>query len=324
MITRKLITSIPRASVIFSGIAILALPTSLMAQERLRPFSEGDGRIHGAPVLQVVEMDLHPGQVQTINLHAGFHTTLEFPYPIVNVHVGDQDIFLVSQVANKIVLKATRLTRAETNMTVMLADAHLTAVPFLVRADSTQPVTFLVRFTDPVAKHLNEVERRMVARLTEENDARLNELARLRLEQTLLFSDPVIKINKSAQIGREGERIRVAFESAQPIRSDVDLTELWIRYQVFNQTVTPLEDLYFVVRVVTHKRRWLFFESRDTHEIYDVRDIRTASPIPPGTMARGLLIFPRPELAPNQSLQVEAVAFNGQRRMVVDRILVGQ
>lgn len=309
---------------ILVGIASVTTPSWLHAQERLRPFSEGDGRIHGAPVLQVVEMDLHPGQVQTINLHPGLHSALEFPYPIANVSVGDQDVFLVSQVANKLFLKATRLTRAETNMYVMLADANLTLVSFLVRADSTQPVTFLVRYTDPVAKHLNDVERRMQARLVAENDTRLNELARARLEQTLLYSEAPIEINKSAQIGRAGERLRITFESAQPLRTNSDRPELWLRYQVFNQTAIPLDDLYFVVRVITHKRKWLFFESTEAHELYDVRDVRTASPAPPGTAIRGLLMLPMPNLTANQSIQVEAIAFNGQRKLILDRVLVGK
>src|SRR5690606_15147993 len=157
--------------------------TPLHGQERLRPITEGDGRIHGAPTLQVSEMDLHPGQVQTINLHPGFHTILEFPYPIARVDAGDPDIFLAAIVGNKLSLKATKLVRSETSMSIILADADLTVVPFVVRTDETQPMLYVVRYTDPVSKHLNEAESRIADRLARENEQRIAELAEMRLRQ---------------------------------------------------------------------------------------------------------------------------------------------
>lgn len=298
--------------------------TPLSAQERVRPFDEGDGRIHGAPVLQVTEQDLHPGQVQTINLLPGYHTILEFPYPIASVHAGDPDVFLASIVGNKLSLKATRLTRSETNMSVILADADLTLVPFLIRADSTQPPLYVVRYTDPVAKHLNDAEERIAERVTANNDERVEELAQMRLEQQLLWAGDVVEIDKTATVGGQGERTTLRIESAQEIRDESGARKLYLRYKIFNQSYAPIEDLHFVVRKVTHGRKLLVFNSRTEHELYDVRDMRTSDVVGPGAAARGVLVFDFPELTEDQSLEVEAIAFNGQRHITIERVLVGK
>jgi len=304
--------------------ALLWPSTPLHGQERLREFSEGDGRIHGAPTLQVTEMDLHPGQVQTINLHPGFHTILEFPFPIARVDAGDPDIFLADIVGNKLSLKATKLVRSETSMSVILADADLTVIPFMIRTDETQPMLYVVRYTDPVSRHLNEAELRIARRLAEDNEARIVELAEMRLQQQLLWASDVLKINKEAKAGRDGERIVLKIENAQTFLGADNTAKTYLRYKIHNGTVMPMEDLYFIVRVVRHKRKFLFFDSRSERELYDVRDVRTANPVPAGTAARGLLIFDAPQLRKDESIEIEAVAFNNQRHLVIERALVGR
>lgn len=306
------------------AVALALLPATLMGQERLRPFTQGDGRLHGAPTLSVTEMDLHPGQVQTINLHPGYHTILEFPYPIVQADAGDDEIFLADIVGNKLFLKATKLSLSETSMSVILADPDLTAITYLIRTDESQPMLFHLRYTDPVARHFNEVERRIARRLAEENEARIAELAELRLQQQLLWAGDVVSINKKVEVGRDGERLRLQVQDAQELIAESKQSMTYLRYQFYNGTVAPLEDLYFIVRIVRQKRRLLFFNNRTERELYDVRDVRTANPIPAGTAARGLLIFETPKLSKDESLEIEAVAFNSQRRLVIQRAVVGR
>lgn len=301
----------------------LLMPGGAVAQERVRDFTDGDGRIHGAPVLQVTEQDLHPGQVQTINLHPRFHSVLEFPYPIAQVHTGDPDVFMASIVGNKLTLKATRVVETETNMSVVLGDANLTIVPFLVRADSTQPLIYVVRYTDPVAQHLNAAEAEIAARLESDVDVRVERLAEERLRQRLLYSSRVVEINKSEIVGSAGERFGLTIQTAQRIPGPAGEPRMYLRYRVFNQTVAPLSDLHFVVRIHRHERKWLFFDDTDVREVYDVEDVRTVSPIPAGTAAEGLLIMEAVDLQDNETMSIEAIGFNGQRRVTIERVLVG-
>lgn len=308
----------------------LALPVALLAlsqipaqaQERVRPFEQGDGRIHGAPVLQVSEVDLHVGQVQTLNLAPGYHTILEFPYPVARVDAGDLNVFTSDIIGNKLALKATRLSESETSMTVILADENLTVIPFLVRADSTQPVLYVVRYTDPLVNHLNDAEQAIAHRLEADVDRRVSALAEQRLRQVLLFAASPVEINKSARIGGEGERFTLEIESAQTIPDEDGTPQLYLRYRVLNQTITPLADLHFVVRIQTSRRHNLVGSETVDREIYDIQDVRTNSVVPPGTAARGLLIFDAPELRDGDALSVEALGYNNQRSLRIDRVLV--
>ncbi|HEX7070899.1 MAG TPA: hypothetical protein VF190_08840, partial [Rhodothermales bacterium] len=262
--------------------AIVALaatfsPAPASAQGRLKSVEEGDGRIHGAPTIQVTEMDLHPGQVQTLNLNPRMHAVLEFPYPVARIDAGDPEVFSASIIGNKITLKATKLSRAETSMSVILGDADLTVVPFLVRADSTQPFSYVIRYTDPLSKHLNAAEAAIAERLKAENDTRVADLAEVRLQQRLLLASDVVHIGKRRVIGEPGERFGIEIQNAQQMSGPDGRPRLYIRYKVLNQTVVPLSDLYFVVRIDTHKHRFLFFDKTVSRELYDVQDVRLAS-----------------------------------------------
>lgn len=313
---------------IFTLAAVLfaIVPSTLAAQSgRLRPVSDGDGRIHGAPTMPVSEMDLHPGQVQTLNLHPRYHAVIEFPFPVAQVDAGDPDVFSASIVGNKLTLSANRVRKAETSMSVMLGDANLTVVPFLVRADSTQPFVYIVRYTDPVAKHLNAAESQIADRLQADVDERVAELSEQRLQQRLLLAGDLVRIGKRTSVGSAGERLTLVVESAQQIPSADGNPRLYVRYRILNQTIAPLEDLVITPRIVTTRRRWLFFTRTEVLDVYDVQDVRTSAAIPPGTAASGLLIFDSFDLqSSRESLTLEATAFNGQRVVVVDRVLVGE
>lgn len=170
---------------VLAAAAALLVPYSVQAQaqataatapaacaERLCRVDEGDGRIHGAPTMPVTLAEMHPGQVQTLNLHPRYHAVLEFPYPVLRVDAGDPKVFAATIVGSKMTLKATRARKVETTMSIILADADMTVLPFIIRADSTQPFMYVVRYTDPVAKHLNAAEASIAARLQADTDRR--------------------------------------------------------------------------------------------------------------------------------------------------------
>jgi hypothetical protein len=308
------------------GLAIILGSTSVQpvtAQERLRDFRDGDGRIHGAPTLPVVEQDLHPGQVQTINLSTNMHTVLEFPFPVARLHAGDPSMLIASIEGNKVILKSTRVTRGETNASIILGDADFTVVPFLIRTDESQPVVFLVRYTDPLSKHLNRVEQDISARLSAAMEQRVNDLAEARLRQRLLFSGRPIEINRQMTARRGAEKVTVDLQNMLEVPSAEGQSKAYLRYSVRNGTVAPLADMHFVLRIVERRRSWIFFEREVTREIYDVEDVRSADPVPAGMAATGLLIVDSPELRPGTSISIEFVAFNGQLRGKFDRVISG-
>lgn len=306
------------------AVLAIAAPSDLLSQDRVRDVADGDGRVHGAPVMPVSESDLHPGQVQTINLHPRYHTVLEFPHQLVQVDAGDPDVFAAEIVGNKLQLKATRVARNETSMSVVLADADLTVVPFLVRADSTQPVVHVLRYTDPVARELNLATQRIADRLDSETSDRVNDLAEARLQQTLLNAGDPVPVNRRARAGTARDRMVVEIDNAQLVQTSGGTPRLYLRYEVQNRSIAPMEDLYFVVRVQSRERRWLFFRRTSTREVYDVQDRRESVVVPGGTAAKGLLIMDDIPLDANQSISVEAVAYGGQRRALVERVLTGR
>jgi hypothetical protein len=313
-----------RLAVAFVALLLPVAPTLLYGQDRVKTVSEGDGRVHGASVMPVSEADLHPGQVTTINLHPRYHAILEFPYPVAQIDAGDPDVFTATIVGNKVTLKATKLDRAETTMSIILGDANLTVVPFLIRADSTQPMAYVVRYTDPIAKHLNRAEADLAAAVQKNNDARVTTLSELRLQQRLLMAGDLVRINKTGSTGERGERVSVTIESAQQLPGDDGRPKLYMRYKVLNETVAPLTDLFFTAKQVTTSRHALLFSKSASHDVYDVQDVRSVSTIPPGAAAYGLLIFDDLQLkGADQALDIEATAFNNQRHLVISRVLVG-
>lgn len=314
-----------RLAGIFLGLAVL--PTArAQAQDlgRLRAVSDGDGRIHGGPTMPVSEADLQPGQVQTLNLHPRYHAVLEFPYPIARIDAGDPEVFSATIVGNKVTIKATKVSRAETSMSIMLGDAQLTVVPFLVRADSTEPFAYVIRYTDPVAKHLNQAEAQIAAALQRDVDLRVAQLSEVRMQQRLLTAGDVVRIAQTGEAGRPGERLLVTIESAQQLPGDDGRPRLYVRYRARNETVAPLTDLVFSAHVERSARRGLVFTTTTSKDLYDVTDVRSVTTIPPGAAATGLLIFDDFALASDEeSLTLDIQAFNGQRRLTLHRVLVG-
>jgi hypothetical protein len=300
-----------------------AMPASVQAQDRMHAVSDGHGGVEGAPVRPVQSLELHPGQVQAINLHPRFHMIVEFPYQVARIDAGDPDVFLAEVMGNKVALKATRVTRSETSMSVVLADAEMTVVPFLVRADSTQPIVYVLRYTDPVAKHLNAQESQIAARVKADNERRVDALTEDRLRQRMLLSSDVVRIDKQAAAGRAGERIILTIENAQEIPNERGAAQLYVRYQLLNQTSMPLSDLTFGARIATQQRKWGVMSRTSERALYDVHDERSAIEVPAGTLVSGILILDALDLQPNESLSIEASAFNGQRTVRLDRVLVG-
>ncbi len=317
----------PRLTVGVYGIpllvAALMAPPMAAAQGRLKPISEGDGLVHGAPVLPVSAMDLHPGQVQSINLRPRATSLLEFPYAVAEVHAGDPDVLTASVRAGKVILKAARDTIAETNVLVLLGDAELTAIAFRVRVDSTQPQVDIVRFTDPVGKHLNEAEAEIARRVRADEDRRVNELTRERVLQQLLLAGNVVRIDRKAMAGSDRDRFGIDIESVQSLPGEDGRPRLYLRYRVLNGTIAPLADLAIVARIESPQRKWVVFEHRATRELADLRDIRATSVIPAGGSAYGLLILDPLQLEQHESLSIEAIGFNNQRHVKVDGVFVG-
>lgn len=309
-----------------SALLVSAVP-HLFAQDasKLKPVSEGDGRIHGAMTMAVSEADLHPGQVQTINLQPRFHTVLEFPYPVARIDVGDDAVITAAIVGNKVTLKAVKLSRTETSMTLILGDANLTVVPFLVRADSTQPAPFVIRYTDPVTQHMNAAEAAIAARLQADQHRQVGELAELRLQQRLLTSGDAVRIDRKGSVSHNGESIELTIESAQEIPTEDGTPKLYLRYRLTNRTLAPVNDLRFALTVLRRDRHFLFFTKTTSREVYDVQDVRTNTVIPAGGAIAGLLVLDQvPVQEARESLQVEASVFGGARKVSVTDVLFGR
>lgn len=303
---------------------LLFSPQTLQGQERLKDFDAGDGRVHGAPTLQVSKRDLHSGQVQTINLHPRFHTVLEFPYPIARVDAGDPEVFLADVVGNKLTLKATKVTQEETSMTVILGDADATVVPFLVRTDTNQPPVYVVKYTDPISQHLNQTEKRIAQRLQSDFDQRVERLAEERVKQRLLYSGEILPIDRRKVVGKQpGDKFGLELQHAQQLPGPSGAPRLYIRYRVINKTIAPLKDLNFVVRMESKEAKYLIGETTKKREVFDVQNVQSASEIPAGMAAQGLLILDALDLNEGESISVEAVGFNGQRSVKIDRVLTG-
>lgn len=286
--------------------------------------TDGDGRIHGAPVLPVSTLELRAGQVQSINLRPRQALIVEFPYAISTVHAGDPDVLTASVVAsNVVILKAAKDSIAETNMFVLLERDDAMVIPFHVRVDSTQPQVDIIRCTDPIGQHLNATEASIARRLGADEDNRVDILAQERLEQQLLLAGGVVRIDRTARIGEGDQRLTLTVESAQSFPGEDGRERIYLRYRVTNGTVTPMSDLTLVAHVLKRQRRFLFFERQVERDRYAVQDIRAARVIPAGGSVYGLIILEPPHLSPHESLSLEGMVFNGQRHLQVDDVLVG-
>lgn len=308
------------------GAWLAATPASLLAQnvsEKL--YSSGDGRIHGAPVLPVTYMELKPDAVQTINLHPGFHTILEFPYPVARVDGGDDRVLMAEVIGNKVILKAADVDVLETSMSVILGDADLTFITYLVRADSTQPMSFAVRFTDSAVEHINRATERIASELSKNIDRRVEVLAEENLRRKMLFGPGAITINKRKFVeDNNGYRFGIIVEQAEQMPGPNREPRLYIRYRLVNETPRALHDAHLVVRFNQRKRKWGVLSETTSVEIPGVRDERTSLTIPPGESIRGLLIMDGVVLnSSNEWLSIEAVSLGGKVQAMVDRVLVG-
>jgi hypothetical protein len=182
---------------------------------------------------------------------------------------------------------------------------------------------YVVRYTDPVSKHLNAAEAAIAARLQADNDSRLAELAEARLQQRLMMAGDLVRIGREATVGAVGERLTLRIESGQTLPGNDGRPKLYIRYKVLNQTVAPLDDLALTVRVVSKSRKNVVGTQRSAREVFDVQDVRSSPSVPAGTAVAGLLILDAFDLERSESLSIEATAFNAQRTITLDRVLVG-
>lgn len=313
--------------VLLTGIAALSVitPYSLWGQSASdKVYSAGDGRIHGAPVLPVTYMELKPDAVQTINLHPGFHTVLEFPYPVARVDGGDDRVLMAEIIGNKVILKAADVDVLETSMSVILGDDNLTFATYLIRADSTQPMSFAIRFTDSVYEHLNRAEQRIASELSKNIDRRVEILAEENLRRKMLFGPGAINIDKKKYVEYNGHRFGILIEQAEQLPGPNREPRLYIRYRLINETPRAISDAHLVVRMNQRKRKWGVLGETASVEVPGVRDERTALTIPPGESIRGLLILDGIILnSSNEWLSIEAVALSGKVSVLVDRVLVG-
>lgn len=303
--------------------SLLLLPAVSHAQGRLKDVRHGHGRVEAAPIMQVSERDLLPGQVQQLTLWPHYHVTLEFPYPVARVDGGDDEYFGATVVGNKLMLFAREIDPVQTTMTVILGDAHSTLIPYLVRVDTTQSLAVVVRYTDPVSKHLNDAEARIADRLASNVDERVEKLAEARIQKRLLFSNGAIQLDRQGWSGGRGSRIGLFVEKAEQMPGPGERPHLYFRYRIFNQTPAALTDARLVVRTHSKKRRWLILSRTTSQEAAILEDVRSYEHIPPGGTVLGLLSLENVVLEPGEWLSVELESPSLKRSVVLDRLLVG-
>ena len=306
------------------AITLLLVPGTLLAQT---PPEVGDGRIAGAPVLPVETRDLKPNEVTVLNIHPGYHLTLEFPASIYRVDAGMRDIFQVDHEDYFLFIDPIEPLLDETTLTVILADAfgdgRLTLVPFLVRSDTTQPASQTVRFNDPLSDHLNRSEAEIAQRLSSNVDRRVDTLAEERVRERILFKSGTIQIGKRDDVGPRGERVGFMVDDAEQMPGPAGEERVYIRYRIQNDTPIALEDAYVSARVRTQDRRWLFFSNESSRPHPYVEDLRSSTIIPPSGSVRGLIIFDELGLRPGQSLDLQLTSFDGRRTVEIPNVLVG-
>lgn len=280
------------------------------------------GQQRGPVTGLVAQQELRPGEVQTISLVPGYQMTLEFPYPIVRVDVGDDSLFIASKYSNKLALRAATQRLAETSVNLTLGDADLTVVPMIVRIDSLAPRVQVLRYTDPMSQELNRSATRIAERLAAETDSRVEQLTETRLRQRLLLASTPQPLNRQAEVrGPEG-RVRLLLDQIQQVPGDDGQPRLYVRYRVENFSPVAIADLQIRIQVV--RTAGTIFGRAVRADVYDLEDARSSQEaIQGGTSVLGLLSMLPPALRDGETVSIVATFWNGTRSMTIDRVIAG-
>lgn len=295
-------------AVLFVGAA--SAPTRAFAQ---KPLPADDGRVRGAPTRPVSYLDMAPGSVQTVPLSPRYHTILEFPVNVWRTDFGDRDIGLVEQVGNKVIIKPTAFN-GETSFTVMLDDESLTVVPFLVRPDTAASPVYVLRFTDPIAKHVADAETAIAQRLEQAALAQLPQRAEALLRQRAQLGFDMAVFPKSAQasqLNRYGERVTIEVVKVLYMQTLQNSERAYLLYRIGNLTRRPVDSLELTIRVERRDADPKRPALTDVSEIYDAEDSRNGAPIPAGTVAEGVLVFDLPRMSSSDSFRLTAANGTG-------------
>lgn len=304
------------------GLNLLGLAPAALAQSQAeRPFDAGDGQLKGPAVRLISYAEIREDEVQTIALVPGYHMVIEFPYPVARLDVGDDSLFIVSKYANKLTVKATSPLAKETSVTISLADADLTVVPFIFRVDPLAPRVQVLRYTDPVAQELNRAKARIAANNNTEVNQKVSDLAEKRLVQRLLVASAPTVIDREASTDIPGGFIKLRIETVQQIPGPDGRPRIYLRYRFENGSLATIseEDLQFEVIGIRADNK--FWGKTIKTPYYDVEDVRTAASVRGGTAILGMLSFDTPDLQPGETLTIIARAFGGKKSVQVDQVL---
>jgi len=269
----------------------------------------------------VTQAELRPNEVQTIALVPGYHMTIEFPYPIARMEVGDDSVFAANKYANKLSLRALTQRMVETSVTITLADADLTVVPFIIRIDSLASRIQVLRYTDPLAQELNRAASRIAESQGAQVSQRVEQLSEARVRQRLLLAGPSVPLNRSYESkGPEGT-VRVFLEQMQQLPSEDGQPRLYVRYRIENYSSAQITDLTVQLQAVRGARS--IFGRAAVTPVYDVEDQRSSPVIQGGTSVLGILSLLTPDLAADETITTVFSFWNGRRTVRLERVIVG-
>jgi type IV secretory pathway VirB9-like protein len=295
-----------RPLLLLAGLPLLGTVASAQV-----PLNTGDGRTHGAPTREVSYAAMTPDAVQTLLLNPHYHMMVEFPDDVLRIDVGDQKIAKFAIIDNKVSIKAAR-TEGETSMTIILDDDRHTVLAFKIRCSAAATPVSILRFTDPVAKHIREDEIAMAERYEKiaraKQGVQLENLIRSRLTMGLdvdLF-DPTRA--QESQLNKFGERVTLQLVKIVYLAVSPTQFRAYLHYRIANLTAKPLESPTLSLSLAGPARRQGDVESE---EVYDVEDSRGGAVVPPGTLVDGLLVFDRPALKDGDLFSVSLEAPSG-------------
>lgn len=299
------------------------LPAALSAQYPQPTFDEGHGRIEAAPIMQVTDMQLRSNQVQTLNLWPRAHTMLQFPYVVARIDGGDDATVLATHAGNKVWLRPLDVPVSETTMTVTLATRDGLTIPFLVRSDTTQPHTYIIRYTDPVETQLDLARSQIASQMTAEEATRVQALAEEMVRSRFLWSSGPLVINKANSLRTNRGPITLHIHHAQQMPGPTGQQYVYIQYVVNNETPIHLQDVRLTVRKHHRERRFVFFRKTKSQLVPTVGEERSAPTIQPFNPTRGILVLENVRLSPGEWISIEMETPQSDQTIVIDRVLVG-
>lgn len=306
----------------YLALVLLLCPVAAVAQGE-RPFDAGNGQSKGPTVKLVSYAELKSDEVQTIALVPGYHMVIEFPYPVARMDVGDDSLFTVSKYANKLTVKATSPVAKETSVTISMADADLTVIPFIFRVDPLAPRVQVLKYTDPIAQELNRAKARIAANNNAEVNQRVSDLAEKRMVQRLLVASNPTVINREGTLAIQGGFVRLKVETVQQIPGPNGPPRLYLRYRFENSSLVTIgeEDLEFEVIGVRADNK--FWGKNVQTPYYDIEDTRTSATIRGGSAILGILSLDTPDLQKGETLTIRAKLFGGTKILEVTQALTG-